>query len=155
MLLLDESLTRHFLPGDSDNLSGASSRIGAPPPLPSLPFPSPLLSCSSLTMALVTLQRSPTPSAASSASTTNSSAGEVSGNAGGLGLCVCEGEDAKNAPTGVCKTGWVAFAFDILQERVNLVSVIVRVSKCVRLCAANLIYCYNRELFVATVAGDL
>lgn len=47
------------------------------------------------------------------------------------------------------------FAFDILQERVNLVSVIVRVSKCVRLCAANLIYCYNRELFVATVAGDL
>lgn len=43
VLLLDESLTRHFLPGDSDNLSGASSRIGAPPPLPSLPFSSPLL----------------------------------------------------------------------------------------------------------------
>lgn len=38
-------------------------------------------------MALVTLQRSPTPSAASSASTANSSAGEVSREVGAGSLC--------------------------------------------------------------------
>ncbi|TKS84489.1 Synaptic vesicle 2-related protein [Collichthys lucidus] len=83
-VLLDESLTRHFLPGDRDNLSGASSHILLFHLLPSLLFSSSSASssaalhqgCSPPTMALVTLQRSPTPSAASSASTTNSSAGE-------------------------------------------------------------------------------
>lgn len=83
-VLLDESLTRHFLPGDRDNLSRASSQIL----LPSLLSSSAALnSCSPPTMALVTLQRSLTPSAASSASTTNSSVGEVSGKAGARSLC--------------------------------------------------------------------
>lgn len=93
-------------------------------------------------MALVTLQRSPTPSAASSASTTNSSAGEVSGKKPGA-RSLCEETPIMRL------TGATQAVFNILQKGLTALP---------SLLCVNLIYCSivaSRELFVATVAADL